>query len=108
MEGMRNLALGSRLNATELKQIWETAKAKVAEMDFSLFEKKKRKQKWDELLELEKKQKKRDMRGDAGQMSSDAKGSDASEPEADESDFHGLFREETTEESYTLDESIRF
>merc|ERR1712013_212029 len=116
------LAIGSRLDASELKQIWETAKAKVAKMDFSLYErKKKRKQKWDDLAALEKKQKKRegDEQSEHAQMldhdastSTSSTASSSSEPELkaeeNENEFKGLFREETTEESFTLDESLRF
>lgn len=60
MDAMRNIARASKLTAEEYKALYQQAKERVNNMDFSKYEKrKKRKQKWSELVKKEKQQKKR-------------------------------------------------
>ena len=120
MEEMKNVALSSRLNADELKQVYNTAKEKVKAMDFAKYGKRKRKQafaKLEEMREKHRKTKEREGRGsgsgyeqvDGGESIPTVDGGDEQEHEStDDYEFDDLFEEEDTEASFELEEDHRF
>lgn len=126
MEEMKNVALSSRLNADELKQVHETAKSNVKAMDFGMYAKRKRKQAWKKLEELKEKQmfrkkkdeekkKKRDESNmvyelvepsEEEEVVSETQMMDkASAEPVDNYEFDDLFEEEDTETSFELEET---
>lgn len=120
MDAMNNIAKASKLTAEEYKLIYEQAKAKVDKMDFSQYERrKKRKQKWADLEEKEKQQKKRERLREiaaaenanlSSNQDSETKSDDTSTKDTEDSDdFSKLFESETIEETAmndTTEESV--
>eukprot|EP01084_Bolivina_argentea_P189983 326610_1 len=113
MDEMQNIAKASKLTAEEYKLIHEKAKETVNKMDFSKYEKrKKRKQKWAHLEEKERRQKKRERLNEIAKeqkYNEEHKyeqedllhdSSDHTENEdSTNDDFHKLFESETITES---------
>jgi len=115
VDAMQNMAKASKLSAAEYKMIYDEAKDKVNAMDFSKYEKrKKRKQKWHDLEEKEAMQEKRkrlreiaaeqsydDLIGGSAVVDADNELDAIMASSEEEEDFEKLFESESTQSSYT-------